>query len=68
MLVLSYAPARNLLRRQQLMNFSFNPIRLVNAIWRVRVDHARLLRDRGRGHGGHRRDATGRVDRVRVDI
>jgi len=30
-LVLSYAPARNLLSRQQLMNFSFNPLHLVNA-------------------------------------
>jgi hypothetical protein len=30
-LVLSYAPARNLLSRRQLMNFSFNPIHLVNA-------------------------------------
>src|SRR4029077_3211787 len=30
-LVLSYAPARNLLSRRQLMNFSFNPIPLVNA-------------------------------------
>jgi hypothetical protein len=30
-LVLSYAPARNLLSRRQLMNFSFNPFHLVNA-------------------------------------
>jgi hypothetical protein len=30
-LVLSYAPARNLLSRRQLMNFSFNPLHLVNA-------------------------------------
>ena len=30
-LVLSYAPARNLLSRRQLMNFSFNPVHLVNA-------------------------------------
>jgi hypothetical protein len=30
-LVLSYRPARNLLSRRQLMNFSFNPIHLVNA-------------------------------------
>jgi hypothetical protein len=45
-LVLSYAPARDLLRRQQLMNFSFNPIHLVNAygafgsITRVRYEIA----------------------------
>jgi len=30
-LVLSYEPARNLLSRRQLMNFSFNPYHLVNA-------------------------------------
>ena len=30
-LVLSYRPARNLLSRRQLMNFSFNPYHLVNA-------------------------------------
>lgn len=30
-LVLSYAPARNLMSRRQLMNFSFNPFHLVNA-------------------------------------
>jgi hypothetical protein len=30
-LVLSYAPARNLMSRRQLMNFSFNPLHLVNA-------------------------------------
>jgi len=30
-LLLSYAPARNLLSRRQLMNFSFNPVHLVNA-------------------------------------
>ena len=30
-LVLSYQPARNLLSRRQLMNFSFNPYHLVNA-------------------------------------
>jgi len=30
-LMLSYRPARNLLSRRQLMNFSFNPIHLVNA-------------------------------------
>jgi hypothetical protein len=30
-LVLSYRPARNLMSRHQLMNFSFEPLRLVNA-------------------------------------
>jgi hypothetical protein len=30
-LVLSYRPARNLLSRHQLMNYSFNPLHLVNA-------------------------------------
>jgi hypothetical protein len=45
-LILSFAPARNLLSRRQLMNFSFNPFHLVNAygafgsITRVRYEIA----------------------------
>ncbi len=65
-LVLSYAPARNLLSRRQLMNFSFNPFHLVNAygafgsITRVRYEIV--------VEGTSAADPTGPVDWVEYEF